>query len=512
MNKLSVDEIELTDGQNGISPQELIAILGYGSFIGWFFICAFNLIPTCIRSDSSTDFFPLFVILYFAGLSFITCVNAFLNIRIINRYERLIFPAASIISVLLPLYAALQTLEAVPTIPFVIFFLGALSGCATASFYYLWDSICLRLELRNHLRYLCTSLAIGCVLFLLTYALFSNVGHAIFVLILVILSIGTCFYLLRRTVPINDAFFKPQDNENHQHKGPIQGEKPAAAKLNPKIRILFIIFGAAFGSAWMILILKQPISPAPVFVMIAIAMLFLIILFRKDSVAHDRYVSMLMRVSIVILGICFLAIPVTQQAISSVALCLLCAFWQVFWAIDSALLLRHTEKHAFKLLKHIAMGQFSSYTGFLFGLLLVKILSSLFGLNETLSILSPIITALCLISGMALYPYYKNVAPNSYAIRGTQQAKSSPTKLDKTQQCEHLSRRYGLSPREHEILLLLANGQGNREISEELVLSPHTVKSHIYNIYQKLNVHSRQELMQSLEDASVTGSSSGSID
>ncbi len=72
MNKLSIDETELTDDQNGISPQELIAILGYGSFIGWFFICAFNLVPTCIRSDNSADPFPFFVIFYFAGLSLIT--------------------------------------------------------------------------------------------------------------------------------------------------------------------------------------------------------------------------------------------------------------------------------------------------------------------------------------------------------------------------------------------------------------------------------------------------------
>ena len=48
-----------------------------------------------------------------------------------------------------------------------------------------------------------------------------------------------------------------------------------------------------------------------------------------------------------------------------------------------------------------------------------------------------------------------------------------------------------LSPREQEILALLAAGLTNREIAEELVISSQTVKKHAGNIYSKLGVHSR---------------------
>ncbi len=50
-----------------------------------------------------------------------------------------------------------------------------------------------------------------------------------------------------------------------------------------------------------------------------------------------------------------------------------------------------------------------------------------------------------------------------------------------------------LSERELEILQLLAEGLANREIAEDLSLSPHTVKRHVANILAKLHQRSRLE-------------------
>ncbi|UCC53627.1 MAG: PAS domain-containing protein [Anaerolineaceae bacterium] len=50
-----------------------------------------------------------------------------------------------------------------------------------------------------------------------------------------------------------------------------------------------------------------------------------------------------------------------------------------------------------------------------------------------------------------------------------------------------------LTPREHEVLVLLAKGYGTREIAQSLVISPNTVRNHIQNIFQKLHVHRRVE-------------------
>ena len=50
-----------------------------------------------------------------------------------------------------------------------------------------------------------------------------------------------------------------------------------------------------------------------------------------------------------------------------------------------------------------------------------------------------------------------------------------------------------LSRRELEVLTLVAQGLNNRAIAEQLFISENTVKNHIRNIHEKLQVHSRME-------------------
>ena len=54
----------------------------------------------------------------------------------------------------------------------------------------------------------------------------------------------------------------------------------------------------------------------------------------------------------------------------------------------------------------------------------------------------------------------------------------------------------GISPREYEVLLKIAEGQSNQEIAESLYISLSTVKSHVSNIYEKLQVKRRVQAIQ----------------
>ncbi len=53
-----------------------------------------------------------------------------------------------------------------------------------------------------------------------------------------------------------------------------------------------------------------------------------------------------------------------------------------------------------------------------------------------------------------------------------------------------------LSSREYEVLQLLAKGQSNNDIAENLYLSTSTVKTHLYNLYSKMEVKSRTQAME----------------
>ena len=51
-----------------------------------------------------------------------------------------------------------------------------------------------------------------------------------------------------------------------------------------------------------------------------------------------------------------------------------------------------------------------------------------------------------------------------------------------------------LTSREAEVAALVADGLRNREISERMNLSAHTVKNYLYRVYEKLGISSRVEL------------------
>jgi len=53
-----------------------------------------------------------------------------------------------------------------------------------------------------------------------------------------------------------------------------------------------------------------------------------------------------------------------------------------------------------------------------------------------------------------------------------------------------------LTPREEQVLELIASGATNVEIGAELHLSPNTVKGHTRNLYRKLNARNRAEAVQ----------------
>jgi ligand-binding sensor domain-containing protein/DNA-binding CsgD family transcriptional regulator len=68
-------------------------------------------------------------------------------------------------------------------------------------------------------------------------------------------------------------------------------------------------------------------------------------------------------------------------------------------------------------------------------------------------------------------------------------------KIKSQLELEHFCRRFGVSKREMEIIGMLLRGKSNKTIEDELFIASSTVRNHVYNIYQKLGIKSRLQLI-----------------
>lgn len=96
----------------------------------------------------------------------------------------------------------------------------------------------------------------------------------------------------------------------------------------------------------------------------------------------------------------------------------------------------------------------------------------------------------------------------SPTLRETKQEPNVPQNTPRQQlvQAEALAS-FQLSEREQEVLQLLAQGYSNAEIADKLFLSVSTVKTHVSNLYVKLDVKNRTSAMEKAIRLSHAGTS-----
>ena len=98
------------------------------------------------------------------------------------------------------------------------------------------------------------------------------------------------------------------------------------------------------------------------------------------------------------------------------------------------------------------------------------------------------LTFICLLA-MVLIPLIRQ----EFTLLAITSAPLAANELDSI--CEQMNEEFKLSDREGEILRLLARGNTANGIATKLVISPHTVNTHIRHIYEKTQIHKRSDLL-----------------
>ena len=125
--------------------------------------------------------------------------------------------------------------------------------------------------------------------------------------------------------------------------------------------------------------------------------------------------------------------------------------------------------------------------------------SSLFGALLTLVV---VVVTLVILSEQRIRDLLGGIAKDGLNVRNVLDKPADETALPPTpraalwaESCRIVGERSGLSEREQEVLRQLADNRTPQDIANHLYISLHTVRTHTKNIYAKLCVHSRDDLI-----------------
>lgn len=121
---------------------------------------------------------------------------------------------------------------------------------------------------------------------------------------------------------------------------------------------------------------------------------------------------------------------------------------------------------------------------------------------NSLNTLIMICALLFLLAVSSLLAAMTNFGPFEFVQAQIENARGTPSH-DKSHQfiqaCNEIALSHGLTPRESEVFSLLAKGRNAQVISNDLVISRYTAKTHIYHIYQKTGKGSQQDIIDMVE-------------
>lgn len=479
---------EISDNPINLSSMELLTMGGFALFFSWMFIVFYWLfcefppdLPVSIRDFSQMFVFAAVPIGYVA----IHLLSKNLKFNVFALPVRV---GEVVCAVLLPIVALIMYQGVVIPLAMVCV-LNFLIGFSAAGMKLSWLDVCSRLEITRYSRVTGISLFFGGLLF--TMVSFSpHMLQPVFAIVFIVLSMALLSYATAHA-PRNDE------------RAPLESMANTwrfTKEIEPSFFVFGVVFGMTFvflfnnGSEWVLLGLIATLVGS-------LAVAFLSIADKQAPITTYQ------RILVVITVVACISVPFVPEHGQLALSCVVTASWAMFMAINYGYIIKKCvvawEAPLFRQAPlRLAIPAF----GFACGWAAAALITVYAGAHsEPFHYLRLVVAILLVTTVMVFFPSKAHhpvdgLSPDEVKVQTTVVA------VDRTEQelfeerCAAVAKLYQLSPRETEILGYLAKGRNAAYIQEALTISPHTVKSHIYNIYRKLDIHSQQKLMDFVED------------
>ncbi|MCI8467952.1 MAG: helix-turn-helix transcriptional regulator [Eggerthellaceae bacterium] len=465
----------------GVSAAELLALLGFGCFFGYLLLTFFWLLggiaPSLPEGEAALGELFLFggMALGYVGLARAGRRPSF------NAFSSGVLTTQILLAAALPVAVSLFRCG-VPVPSQVLDVLGLLAGLAAALFAVQWLDVAGRMGMTTAVRFTGLSLVGGCLLMAVGAALPGEL-QPLMGLTLAAVSLGLMLFSSSRA-------------EGNDERAPLESVDDSwqfTREIEPTFLTLNIVFALTFA-----LLFNNGASALFAGVMAAGG---------GALVAAGLYaagirlsVITMERVLLAVTVIACVATPLAPDGLQLVLSCLVTAAWGLFVPVNySYIVMKSTAVRQAPTFRQAPARLAVPAAGLAVGWAAAALITLCFGAHSEVFVnLRTGMIVVLVIVFMAFFPSEEHHRPDGMAAKpGAPQVVSVSLGAEELfeRRCDAVARLYQLSPRESDILRYLAKGRNASWIQEELTISPHTVKSHIYNIYRKLDIHSQQKVM-----------------
>lgn len=473
-----------------IGAMELLGIGGFSCFFGWMLVSYYWLFAEFIQDTpvAERDAIQLFV---FAGLAL-----GYLSLHLLAKNSRFdpfrlsALATDAALALLLPIAALFLGLGVDVPSP-VLCVVNLCAGLGGASLTVSWLDASSRIRVKSFPRFTSLSLVGGGALFVLA-AIVPEAVQPVFCIVYALLSVGLLRFAGERAEGNADA--------------PPAGSCKNTWEFTWEIEPSLVAFGIVFGLTFVYLFNsgQQDVLVGLLFVIPGAGLIAVLALSGKAV-----GITVIQRVLLCITVLACLSMPFATETIQLACSCLVVASWAAFVSVNYAFIVKKSvERWDTPVFRQAPARLVFSALGFLVGWGVATGMTMAYGAHSDAFMIVRLCMAFVLVAVVMLFfPSKEHHAPDGGTIGAREPAAPVPSNLSEKElferRCAAVAELYQLSPRETDILKFLAKGRNAAYIQGKLTISPHTVKSHIYSIYRKLDIHSQQKLMDFVEEFPV---------
>lgn len=476
--------------KSDLTAIELLAMVGFALYFAWMLVCFYWFYSEVLRDlplgqkDIVQSFVFLGTVVGYLGFHVAGRKAAF------NIFEPPVLAFIGVCMLLSPGCACAESLgvnlpEALNCV------VNLLTGVAGAGGVILYLDVCSRMESGEEYRFTSFSMLAGAALFALVIAM-PVLLQFVFAGAFGIGSLALVHYVSPRC-PAND-------------KCALKELTAPKWKFTREIEPLMVAYGVVFGSTFVYLFNcgGKTLIIGLLFVLAGAALMVVLTLAGKEV-----GITVAQRALLFLTVLTCVSMPFAPDSLQLLVVGLMVASWAAIMTINYALMVRKSKENGWcaPAFRQLPLRLSFRAIGFFLGWLLSSCITlyadahtPLFGyMHLAMAVALVLVFVLCMPD---VHHHDQEAVSKLVGESGERQVVS--VELTESEvfdaKCAAAAELYKLSPRETDILGYLARGRNAAYLQEKLCISPHTVKSHIYSIYRKFDIHSQQKLMDFIEE------------